>query len=285
MRRKSNASIVKIGKSYDVDSRKKQIERLVGEDLELVSVIDYDVESSLHDKFYSLNVEGEWFFDDGSISALFADSEAVDRLIFNAKKAFSDSAGQIAGDPSVYMDAETGMFNLTKIVSDYNLQGRVFNLSQWLKQKRVQAIVEYNKSAGVLCLIIGRGRGSKTLGSSEIYVELMLSMQPERKIDILSGVIGLSEFFPSISYDSKHFEEAKKAIIKNSSKGKAAFEEVNFMERSTLKACMVDSWENANEHQRNTRQKIYQEVALLADVLGDVREAVNVAVNRNKIEQ
>ena len=62
-----SSSLIKIGKSVNPVSRIKSLSTGAGCDLDVLSIIDGDMESALHNKFSSLRVFGEWFKDDGSI--------------------------------------------------------------------------------------------------------------------------------------------------------------------------------------------------------------------------
>ena len=60
--------LIKIGKSNNIEKRKKMIEIGTGAELEILYVVDENIEGKLHRKFKEYRVHGEWFDDkDGLI--------------------------------------------------------------------------------------------------------------------------------------------------------------------------------------------------------------------------
>ena len=61
-------NLIKIGKSVDINRRKKDIQVGTGAELEILYVTDENIEDKLHRKFKEYRVHGEWFDDkDGLI--------------------------------------------------------------------------------------------------------------------------------------------------------------------------------------------------------------------------
>lgn len=167
---KENPSMVKIGVSYDVEKRLSSLKSQTRKDLEIVSFIDMDVEMYAHQKFAKLSVGGEWFVDDGSIRSFFEDTiniKSLSRYDMNGDGDMADIA-----IPSVLI--VDGMVSITNIISKINKpRKRKFNLSQWLKTKRIQAKVKKLETlTGKNQILIGRGRNSSTLISKELFISL-----------------------------------------------------------------------------------------------------------------
>lgn len=165
-----NPSIVKIGASYDVEKRLSSLKSQTRKDLEIVSFIDMDIERYAHQKFANLSVGGEWFVDDGSIRSFFEDTINIKSLSSHDMNGDSN-VGYTTMQSVIIVD---GMVSITKIISKINKpRKRKFNLSQWLKTKRIQAKVKKLETlTGKNQIIIGRGRNSSTLISKELFISL-----------------------------------------------------------------------------------------------------------------
>ena len=69
----TESGLVKIGKSINPSSRMVGLQTGAGIKPVLLLVINKDIERKLHKQFSHLNAFGEWFRDDGSISAFIAE--------------------------------------------------------------------------------------------------------------------------------------------------------------------------------------------------------------------
>lgn len=69
----TDSGLMKIGKSINPNSRMDGLKTGAGTRPVLLLVIEENIERKLHKKFAHLNVFGEWFRDDGSISAFIAE--------------------------------------------------------------------------------------------------------------------------------------------------------------------------------------------------------------------
>lgn len=71
----ADSGLLKIGKSVNPDTRMNHLSTGAATKPNLLLVIDGDIEKKLHKRFSKLRVFGEWFRDDGSISAFIADQK------------------------------------------------------------------------------------------------------------------------------------------------------------------------------------------------------------------
>lgn len=167
---KENPYMVKIGVSYDVEKRLSTLKSQTRKDLEIVSFIDMDIEVYAHQKFASLSIGGEWFMDDGSIRAFFENTSDIKSLSTHDM----NNDGKVNDKEMSPILVVDGMISITKIISEINKpRKRKFNLSQWLKTKRIQAKVKKLETlTGKNQIIIGRGRNSSTLISKELFISL-----------------------------------------------------------------------------------------------------------------
>ena len=68
-------SLIKIGKSNNVEKRKKIIEIGTGAELEVLCVLDENIEGKLHRKFKQYRIHGEWFDDKDGLIQQFIDEQ------------------------------------------------------------------------------------------------------------------------------------------------------------------------------------------------------------------
>lgn len=75
--RKHGTTAVKIGRTGNVEKRKRTLETMSGCLLETVAIINSDVEQALHFRFCNLRTIGEWFDDSSKVIQSFVQDETA----------------------------------------------------------------------------------------------------------------------------------------------------------------------------------------------------------------
>lgn len=102
--RKHGTTAVKIGRTGNVEKRKRTLESLIGCLLETVAIIDSDIEQALHFRFCNLRTIGEWFDDSSeAIQNFVGDSEAVETLILAKGRTRSGDRRQMSAEQAESM--------------------------------------------------------------------------------------------------------------------------------------------------------------------------------------
>lgn len=97
--RRHGTTAVKIGRTGNVEKRKRTLESMSGCLLETVVIIDSDVEQALHFRFCNLRTIGEWFDDSSEVIQSFVgDSEAIEALVLAKGRIRSGSKRQMRAE-------------------------------------------------------------------------------------------------------------------------------------------------------------------------------------------
>ena len=124
---------------------------------------------------------------------------------------------------------------------------------------------------------IGRGRGSQhSWVHPLIFIDIALKISPELKVEVYEWVVD-----NLLRYRNESGVSYKKmcGVLYNRTKSPSTFHK--FIEKVADKiklSCGVDDWNKASEEQLKKRDKIQDNISLLADVLNDVDKAVDLAI-------
>jgi hypothetical protein len=124
---------------------------------------------------------------------------------------------------------------------------------------------------------IGRGRGNQhSWVHPLIFIDIALKISPELKVEVYEWVID-----NLLKYRNESGLSYKKMCGILYSKTKAPSTFYKFIEKVADRiklACGVDDWNKADEEQLKKREKIQDNISLLAEVLNDVERAVDLAI-------
>jgi len=183
--------------------------------------------------------------------------------------------------------SKSGMFSATDIVRAGNkwrmINGHpVFQLSAWLKSKQtMEFIKELEERFGkkVVNKERKRGRGSHTWVHPLLSVDLALAISPRLKIEVYQWLYDELLKYRNDSGDSyKLMCGALHARHRNPRSFKDYIQGVALRIR---KRCGVRDWQRATQMQLKRRDKIHEEIAILADVLNSADQAVEIALRRD----
>jgi hypothetical protein len=124
---------------------------------------------------------------------------------------------------------------------------------------------------------IGRGRGSQhSWVHPLIFIDIALKISPALKVEVYEWVID-----NLLKYRNESGVSYKKmcGILFQKTKSPSTFHK--FIEKVADKirlACNVEDWNKATEEQLKKRDKIQDNISLLADILNDVEKAVELAI-------
>lgn len=127
-------------------------------------------------------------------------------------------------------------------------------------------------------IISGRGRGHHTWVHPYIFIDLALWINPKLKIEVYKWLFDHLIEYRNRSGDSyKKMSGALFMTISN----KTNFEkELKDIANRIKNVCNVDDWNCANEEQLKLRNRIHENIALLADIIRDRETLYNVAIKK-----
>jgi len=182
---------------------------------------------------------------------------------------------------SISQNSKTGMFSATDLVKIGN-KWRIandlepFTMKSWLQNKSTKEFIceletkygEVKKSA--------RGKGSHTWMHPLLFIDMALAISPKIKLETYEWLFDQLIKYRNDSGDSyKPMCGALYAHAKN----KTYFHQyVQGVARNIKQACNVTDWNEATESQLKLRDKLHNDIALLADVLNNNDEAVRLAI-------
>lgn len=275
-------NVVKIGKSHNIKKRKMTLESKLKKKLEIIDFVDSDIEYDVHFKFRNLAIGNEWFLDDGSIKSFFADKAAMQDLIRKNNEAL-DGDRLIAKnlDVEIMICRDTGMVNMTNIISAYN-KGRSrnrFNTSQWLKmQSTKEFIAECAEKYGHSHKIT-QGRDGKTFMHPALFIHCMSCLDVNFKVEISTKLMEKLDRLKHISEDPQDSLKRMTGALYVRHKNKRHFH--TYMQEVIEKikqACEIVDGKEPTEQQVILQIKMQESIALLAEVLKNPDEAVRIGI-------
>jgi len=126
--------------------------------------------------------------------------------------------------------------------------------------------------------INSRGKNQHTWVHPLIFVDIALSISPKIKIEAYEWL-----FDNLIKYRNESGVSYKKmcGTLFAKTKSPSTFhKDIEKVAENIKLACNVNDWNNATEQQLQKRDKIQDNISLLAEVMNDINEAVRIAIVR-----
>jgi len=183
----------------------------------------------------------------------------------------------------VAQNNQTEMFSATDLVRIGNKwrisnEMQPFDMTAWFANKSTKEFVvelegrfgkgEVKKS--------GRGRGKHTWVHPLLFIDMALAINPKLKVEVYEWM-----FDQLIKYRNDSGDSYKKmcgALFARSRSKTAFYQYAQDVARKIKLACGVTDWNQATEEQLRLRDKLHNDIALLADVLNNNDEAVRLAI-------
>lgn len=180
----------------------------------------------------------------------------------------------------VSQKSKSGMFSATDLVRIGNIKRKElglasFNLAQYLKQKNTLEFIEELQKSNAEVVKKGRGRLANTWVHPLLFIDIALAINPKFKVEVYQWL-----FDELIKYRNDSGESYKKmvgALYERSAK-KDFHQFIAKVATYIKDQCQVADWNKANEHQLRLRDKMHENIALLANVLKSPEQAVRLGV-------
>ena len=190
-------------------------------------------------------------------------------------------------DGEVGQRTDNSFFSATDLMKVGN-SWRVANKLQLVKQedyfrtKSAKEFVETLKNEFGKVKISGRGRGHHTWVHPLLFIDMALWINPKLKIEVYKWL-----YDELIKYRLYSGDSYKKmcGILFLKSKRKDIFpKNIKILAKIIKNECGVKDWQEATEAQLRLRDKIHENIALLADVLNDNQTAIRIGLQKAKEE-
>ena len=199
----------------------------------------------------------------------------------NMKTAVLVQRGLLGGNVS--QNSKTEMFSATDLVRIGNKWRMAnefpkFDMSAWFQNKATKDFIDeleikYGKGS---IKKSGRGRGNHTWVHPLLFIDMALAINPRLKVEVYEWL-----FDQLIKYRNDSGDSYKKMCGSLFTRSRNKSEFYNYVQDVAKKiklACHVTDWNNATEDQLKLRDKLHNDIALLADVLNSNDEAVRIAI-------
>lgn len=152
-----------------------------------------------------------------------------------------------------------------------------FNLSQWLNQQStIEFIDEIKRSEFVDPVIKGRGRGAKTWVHPLLFIDIALSIDPKLKVEVYKWLQDELLKYRNMSGDS--YKKLSGAIFIHMPNKQEFPRYMSLLASRIKEICGVRDWQTATESQLKLRNKIHENISLLASTLRDTSQAVELGI-------
>lgn len=184
-------------------------------------------------------------------------------------------------DGEISQQSKTGFYRLNDLFEVGN-KWRVMHdmpmirMNDWIVSKPVaEFISELSNQFGEVKKA-SRGRNASTWVHPFIFIDAALYIDPKFKIQVYGWLYDELLKYRNSSGDS--YKLMCGALYDNSKRKGSFHKDVSKLAVVIQNACKVKDWNSATEDQLKTRDKIHNNIALLADVLRDNRRAVEVGI-------
>ena len=192
---------------------------------------------------------------------------------------------QLFGE-DISQKSKSEMFSATDLVKAGN-KWRVanglpfFNMNQWFAQNGTKQFVkELERRFGTI-KIPSRGRNHHTWVHPMLFIDMALAISPSLKIEVYQWLYDHLIRYRNDSGDSYNLMCG--ALYRRTGNKTKFPEQIKKLAKLIQLECGVQKdWQNATEEQLDYRDKIQRNIALLAEVLDDPKEAVRIGIKKTR---
>jgi hypothetical protein len=177
--------------------------------------------------------------------------------------------------------SKSGMFSATDLVRAGNrhriINGQApFDMQGWFQQKGTKEFMTELESAFGKIKVAGRGRGGHTWVHPLLFIDMALAISPKLKIEVYQWLHDNLLKYRNDSGDSyKRMCGALYTRCQNYTNYPRLISEVAGKVKQSVG---VDDWNGATEAQLDLRDKIHNNIALLANVTKDLDTAIRCGI-------
>lgn len=185
----------------------------------------------------------------------------------------------------VSQNIENGFFSANDLIrsvnEDRNKLGKcVFNLTQWLRTKSTKEFIEELQKTNKTVLIKGRGRNSVTWMHPLLFIDLVLSINPDLKIEVYSWMY--YELSRYRNDDNASYNKMCGALYHRFDNKSTFHKYISKVDGYIIKECGLVDWDCANSYEIELRDKMYNNISLLCSVMPNTDSAVRIGVKEAK---
>lgn len=153
-----------------------------------------------------------------------------------------------------------------------------FNLSQWMATRTTKDFISELEGRYGKVYTKGRGRNSQTWFHPFLFIDVALAISPTLKIEVYSW---LFDHLLKNRNDSGDSYKLMCGALYVRHKNQRSFQDlIKGLALRIQRYCGVQDWQRATEEQLAKRNRIHEDIALLADVMNNNDEAIRIVFER-----
>lgn len=129
------------------------------------------------------------------------------------------------------------------------------------------------------CRTVARGRGSHTWVHPLVFIDMALSISPKLKLEAYEWLFDNLIKFRNESGDS--YKKMCGALFSRASNQREFPKEITELANTIKVVCEVSDWQQATQEQLKKRDRIHEDIALLADVMNNNKQAIRLVLRRH----
>lgn len=155
-----------------------------------------------------------------------------------------------------------------------------FNMQEWLRRKAtIEFMAELKEKYGSVKKTT-RGRNAHTWVHPLLFIDMALSISPKLKIEVYEWLFDNLIKFRNNSGDS--YKKMCGALWIRATNKRNFPDDIKRVAKLIQIECGVIDWQEATEKQLDKRNRMHENIALLADVLNNNKEAVRLGIQKTK---
>jgi KilA-N domain len=179
--------------------------------------------------------------------------------------------------------SKSEFFNATDLVKAGNKWRRSNDLPDFKMQEflRTDKTIEFRKELEIKfghCLEIGKGRNAQTWVHPLLFIDIALSISPQLKIEVYEWLF--DELIKNRNNSGDSYKKMCGYLYANCNNKSTFHRGVSKTAEMIQKAVGVTDWQRASESQLKLRDKIHENISLLADVLRDNNQAIRLGIQK-----
>lgn len=154
----------------------------------------------------------------------------------------------------------------------------MFSISDWMANKSTKEFVGELESKFGKVKINSRGKNSHTWVHPLLFIDMALSISPTLKIEVYGWLF--DQLIKSRNESGDSYKKMCGYLFARCSNKSTFYQTVQDVANKIKLACKVTDWQQATESQLKLRDKIHNDIALLADVLNNNDQAIRIAIHK-----
>lgn len=155
---------------------------------------------------------------------------------------------------------------------------KLFDFRSWMDSKSNKEFFEEMEAQYGKCIVATKGKNGATWVHPFIFIDLALSIDPKLKIEAYSWIH--DELVKARNNSGDSYKLMCGALYENCSNKTKFHRGVSNTAILIQKACGVEDWNKATENQLKKRDKIHENITLLASVLRDNNQAIRIGIEK-----